>query len=304
MLLENLDDFLYFCCPECDLKDQSKSNFLQHALDQHPKANEYVTQLNSFIVKDEPYEDDHNEDINNENAYDIENDYDYMMKCEVKMETKDPLKAEDQVNKIRDNKCDQCGKEYTTKQQLKFHIQRDHEGIRHNCDFCEKTFSLGASLSAHKKKVHSDITVPTRHDIWKKNDEILKGLVEKSDLYKFSKKALNRTLIWEAITEQYNALTGNELDWKGVSGKWTKCLTKSRIAAEKEPKDSIGNEKCNICSKTISENDTLADHIKKEHPHSEFRVKKSHRNRQSPGHKPAILGTLARASNHYTMKTS
>ena len=49
--VEDLDDFLYFCCPECDLKDQSKVQFLQHALDQHPNAKECVQQFNEFVIK-------------------------------------------------------------------------------------------------------------------------------------------------------------------------------------------------------------------------------------------------------------
>ena len=62
--VEDLDDFLYFCCPECDLKDQSKVQFLQHALDQHPNAKECVQQFNEFIIKEEPNElnDDEEED--------------------------------------------------------------------------------------------------------------------------------------------------------------------------------------------------------------------------------------------------
>ena len=54
----NLDEFLYFCCPECDLRDQSKAQFLQHALEQHPKAKE-------FLIKEEPGGELENEDVNN-----------------------------------------------------------------------------------------------------------------------------------------------------------------------------------------------------------------------------------------------
>ena len=157
----NIDEFLYFCCPECDLKDQSKTNFLQHALDQHPKANEYVNQLNSFMVKEEPYEDDPTsygsptDDIDNDNSYGNDYDYDSIdMKCEVKLETKehgnyDNLTSEKSTNKSSSGgskKCDQCDRVYKKTQQLRQHIERDHEGIRHKCDLCEKSFSLAGSL--------------------------------------------------------------------------------------------------------------------------------------------------------------
>ena len=34
--VEDLDEFLYYCCPECNKKTQSKESFLQHAIDRHP----------------------------------------------------------------------------------------------------------------------------------------------------------------------------------------------------------------------------------------------------------------------------
>ena len=77
--VEDLDNFLYFCCPECDLKDQSKMQFLQHALEYHPKAKEYIQNFKEFIVKPEPIEvkPEHyeiNDLIENEFQYNIESD--------------------------------------------------------------------------------------------------------------------------------------------------------------------------------------------------------------------------------------
>ena len=74
----NLDEFLYFCCPECDLKDRSKAQFLEHALNEHPKAKDYVPQFNDFIIKEEPGEEDLEENENenfNENSVIYEDDY-------------------------------------------------------------------------------------------------------------------------------------------------------------------------------------------------------------------------------------
>ena len=49
----NLNDFLYFCCPECDERNQSKESFIEHALGEHPKAKE---KLPMIITKEEPLE--------------------------------------------------------------------------------------------------------------------------------------------------------------------------------------------------------------------------------------------------------
>ena len=51
--VENLDEFLYFCCPECDLRNSSKVQFLQHALEKHPKAIECVQHFNEFVINEE-----------------------------------------------------------------------------------------------------------------------------------------------------------------------------------------------------------------------------------------------------------
>ena len=40
-VVNNLEEFLYYCCPECDeVKIQCRETFLKHALNQHPKAKE------------------------------------------------------------------------------------------------------------------------------------------------------------------------------------------------------------------------------------------------------------------------
>ena len=85
--VENLEEFLYFCCPECDLKDQSKIEFLQHALDHHPKAKECVQQFNEFIVKEE-FGEENQEDFDcfSENLNDSVYDYEGLLKCEIKEE--------------------------------------------------------------------------------------------------------------------------------------------------------------------------------------------------------------------------
>ena len=36
--VSNLEEFLYFCCPECDTKHPNKPAFINHALIEHPKV--------------------------------------------------------------------------------------------------------------------------------------------------------------------------------------------------------------------------------------------------------------------------
>ena len=60
--VENVEDFLYFCCPECDVKNHSRDHFLKHAFDQHPKSKEYLEKW-AYSIKDELKEE------NNQNEF-------------------------------------------------------------------------------------------------------------------------------------------------------------------------------------------------------------------------------------------
>ena len=83
--VSNLDEFLYFCCPECDVKfkHDTKDMFIDHTIDKHPKSHPFLslfglkvedTSLNDFDdfnddteMFDEDFEvnnDDANEEIN------------------------------------------------------------------------------------------------------------------------------------------------------------------------------------------------------------------------------------------------
>ena len=38
LAVATLDEFLYYCCPECDLKTKDHNHFYDHALQIHEKA--------------------------------------------------------------------------------------------------------------------------------------------------------------------------------------------------------------------------------------------------------------------------
>ena len=40
--VDDIDEFLHYCCPQCNVKNKSKSDFLLHAQDQHPESIAYL----------------------------------------------------------------------------------------------------------------------------------------------------------------------------------------------------------------------------------------------------------------------
>ena len=62
-------------------------------------------------------------------------------------DTEDPEKSS--------NKCNLCGKNCTTKGNLKTHLKLVHDRIKdHNCNFCGNCFSTAQNLKSHVKAVH------------------------------------------------------------------------------------------------------------------------------------------------------
>ena len=49
-IVSEVEHFLFFCCPECNFKERSKENFIQHALSHHPNS---IDGLAHFMVKSE-----------------------------------------------------------------------------------------------------------------------------------------------------------------------------------------------------------------------------------------------------------
>ena len=47
-----------------------------------------------------------------------------------------------------------CNESYTSAQNLKGHIERDHRGCVNACDLCDATFGTKANLFTHKKVTH------------------------------------------------------------------------------------------------------------------------------------------------------
>ena len=49
--VDQLEAFLYFCCPECDIKKKDKNAFLNHAFQNHPEAKDFLTIFVSENIK-------------------------------------------------------------------------------------------------------------------------------------------------------------------------------------------------------------------------------------------------------------
>ena len=168
---EKLSDFLYYCCPECDEKNQSEELFLQHALNEHPNSKECIQR---FKIKEEPLEplkplepleDLLKDELNADNAGDEHSNLEVgtdFLKCEIK---KEPENIPEAKIRVRNFICEKCNKAFRDSIHLKEHISCFHERKKMlKCSFCEKDFGYSTNLARHLKIYHNS-TISTRKEV-------------------------------------------------------------------------------------------------------------------------------------------
>ena len=150
--VECLEEFLYFCCPECDHREHSKDYFIQHAFAQHPDAAKVLsllayginikTETSDFIEYDIP-------EINNTKNYEVD------LKCDIDNQKLTSLKNEQPIDYKNDQNLLQCPRPNC------FHQLKSQGGLIYHlnshkdCPYCEKSFAgsgANRSLKNHIKK--------------------------------------------------------------------------------------------------------------------------------------------------------
>ena len=183
--VSKLEDFLHFCCPECDFKEITKEEFVKHALHKHPNAK---TSLLSLIVKEEDINEsniiidkkDNNDVDDNINDIEIKHDIqenseklfhenlvEYQIKEEIDQEEvdedhyfEDDFDYSHENNTDKKYKCEFCEKSYTSTGALRYHLIHVHEGKKietkkFKCKYCQKIYSGRSPLKYHISRCHN-----------------------------------------------------------------------------------------------------------------------------------------------------
>ena len=185
----NLDNFIYYCCPECDTKDQSKEIFLKHAIEEHPKAKEIFLNVNVKLenfddikcspditehieIKSEFKEEfEENIDIFNSEPTDYQESIYHSEENEIKEKiliendltekTTNVEKSKSSVIKIlkKSVKCKLCDNKFDKPSVYISHLNNEHDGIsKFHCIFsCNNSFLELNELVEHIKKIHGDL---------------------------------------------------------------------------------------------------------------------------------------------------
>ncbi len=164
--VKSLEDFLQYCCPECDNKSQSKELFVHHAVLEHPQSvttlSQMVTLSDYLVPKDAAVESDTNiEELEEEKAVDdddSEDDHTWRV-----------IAAKKAGIWRRGSQCYRCGEKFKTKAEVIKHIKVDHKTqarkisfgpikadvFDKQCYFCTKMFTA-FSITKHMNDAHGD----------------------------------------------------------------------------------------------------------------------------------------------------
>ena len=127
--VKNLEEFLYYCCPECEVKNHTKEIFLQHAIEQHPRAKDCISM---FVPIAKPI---------------FQN---------VKKEI---LEQEELIQNNVQEQCGLCGITFENQYDMKDHIAMFHEGqSEFECGQCGKCFDELSGLEMHVRKFHEELS--------------------------------------------------------------------------------------------------------------------------------------------------
>ena len=294
--VESLENFLYYCCPECDMKQDTKANFIIHAVDAHPNSHPFIPM---FELKDEKdfggfdnetlmdqddstnIEDVNIEPIKEEDHEDIPED---MVKVEFSGESQS--EPEDSEDFIRP-KCEDCGKDFSSKQALKVHKKRFHTIFEQNslkCTVCNEEFESKHALRDHKKEKHTHggkIGRPTKYfKTIDPKDGIAKIKCEDCGLYFLSKDGI----LWHKRNHHGEAFKNGQHSKSKIypEAPDTKCFLCSTMVSSTLLKKHMVQEhcidgvyKCEMCLEVFAQKDRekFLFHLTAKHQIGEFRFK-------------------------------
>ena len=292
--VSSIDEFIQYCCPDCDVKEKNKEEFIRHALSKHPLSANYLGQI---IIKEELFEDIDelkHEEIECDDAF-ITNDYNIAPDPpEIGINNIDFSESISQV--VHEGKkkwrCIICFDTFMIKQSAKQHILSVHQkGAKevkpsqssvwkespastnkmYKCERCDKPFSQSYFLKHHIriqecKNQGNKKEVNKVHEVAIKNEEVSSSTSKK---YKCDScdKTFNNSYIFrlhlktvhETQQKLYNC------DFCDLSYRSRPCLIVHRNKVHKneiklKPKIITESKRenvvynCELCGKTFNRN--------------------------------------------------
>ena len=265
--VSSVDEFLLYCCPDCDFKEKNKDDFIKHAISQHPMSANYLGQI---IIKQELFEDysgelkneivpdyDYTEFLNDNNTDDSYSDI--LPEPEINITTYETI-----TQIVNEGKkkwaCNICHTFFTIKQSAKQHVLNIHKGTEQQDE--KKTAKNTIKCETCQKVYHNE-TNYLKHEI--KHLSVIHK--EGSFICELCGKEFNGTsfslvpILRKHNTEVHGGKKDNKCESCGKSFSEARCLKHHIYTVHEGHKDY----KCESCGKSFTVATSLKIHIRTVH---------------------------------------
>ena len=123
--VDSLDNFSFYCCPECDIRSQNKQEFINHAFSKHPEGAPAL-----YLIKDQTVQ-----GVNFPLNEELKVESDIKDEIEINFNTSDLLQGEEPMDDDFD---------YDMDDEEAGELKGDFK-----CLVCERTFDTARKLSSH-----------------------------------------------------------------------------------------------------------------------------------------------------------
>ena len=139
------DDFLFYCCPECDMKSKDYEHLYEHAIKSHDLAKETLVRHSVTIsaIKEEDFKDGHPE-VNEFVETFIDEEEEQIQEVKVR-KTVQP-KAPSSVESNDQWQCYYCGECYEDRLQCRTHVQNKHNATDQHMRYGKEIRSIQCSV--------------------------------------------------------------------------------------------------------------------------------------------------------------
>ncbi len=159
-----LEDYLFYCCPECPHKSRSSISFTHHAVKHHPKAKDKFGDQAFLQDLDEQDFEDHLEhspdDQEGNDDEDFEDDIKPKLDQELFEDSKEDIKqeeSEDTLDRFKSEElcCDLCQEKFNSDKALASHLLSvHHEEKNFRCQQCDYKAKSQLLITKHVRRLH------------------------------------------------------------------------------------------------------------------------------------------------------
>lgn len=279
-IVTKIQDFLYFCCPECDVREPitSKDDFFKHAIENHPKAKDYL----ELLIKNEPVLEVENWHFDEYHPVVLEEGDKLPITEDFYVEENGNDIISDVVGAADEDISSKLGLDSSQQESKMAHLQKS----RQHCSICQKSFGKPAILRRHIATVHKGKTnnhCDSEHQNLANNGTVA-DLSERNFYGECAKvkEEIQNDINFEIDNIEISNISNDETTCDDLILNNVKCELKEDEFNENITEDLISEEKlsnyykykkpkeCESCHKVFSDGACLRRHVRTVHEGMKF----------------------------------